>query len=91
MDIGYIIAFVDLMVGVAVLYLGTVAARRLTGSTLFWSALLFLLTGVFFVVHAGVEVAGFGEELYALTALVATLFLLFTMVVIDITVGLLGV
>lgn len=91
MEIGYIIAIIDLLVGAVVLYFGTVAARRLRGSTLFWSALLFLLTGVFFVVHAGVEVAGFGEEMYAVTALVATLFLLFTMVVVDITIGLLGV
>ena len=90
MDIGYLIAFIDLVVGVVILYLGGVAARRLRGSTFYWSSVLYLLTGAFFVVHAGVELAGLGEGLYAVTALVATLFLFFTMVIVDITVGLLG-
>ena len=90
MDIGYVIATIDLLVGIVVLYLASVSARRLKGSALYWSSVLFMLTGVFYVVHAGVEIFGFGEELYAVTALVATLFLFFTMIIVDITTSLLG-
>ncbi len=90
MSVGYLIALIDLVVGVIVVYLGVVSARGLRGSTLFWSSVFYLATGAFFVIHAGVEVAGLGEELYAVTALVATIFLMSTMVIVDITIGLLG-
>jgi len=90
-DIGYIIAGVDLFVGIIILILLSITTQRLKGSTLFWTSLLFLITGIIYVVHALVEVGGYGEGLYAVTGLIATLLLAFTMVIIDITTRLLGV
>jgi hypothetical protein len=90
-DVGYVIAGIDLVVGLVILYLASITAHRLKGSTLYWTAVLFLITGVLFVVHAAVELAGLGEGLYGVTALVATLMLAFTMVIIDITISMLGV
>jgi hypothetical protein len=73
-----------------VVILAGISRSRLGGGVLSWTAALFLVCGVFYVVHAGVEVAGLGEELYAITALVATLLLAFCMVIIDITTKMLG-
>lgn len=91
LDVGYVIAGIDLVVGLVILVLASITAKRLKGSTLYWTAALFLITGILFVVHAFVEVAGLGEGLYSVTALVATLLLAFTMVIIDITISMLGV
>lgn len=85
LDVGYVVAGIDLLVGIIIVILASTAAVRLKGSTLFWSSALLLGTGILFVAHAGVEVFGLGEELYVVTALVATLLLAFTMVIIDIT------
>ena len=90
-DIGYIIGTVDLIVGIIILILLSITTQRLKGSTLFWTSVLFLITAIIYVVHALVELSGLGEGLYAVTGLIATLMLAFTMVIIDITTKLLGV
>ncbi|MBI4312051.1 MAG: hypothetical protein HY681_09750 [Chloroflexi bacterium] len=91
MDVGLVIAAIDLVVGVVVAALTLVAARRLRGGTLAWVAYALFAAGLLFVAHAAVEVLGFGEELYAETALVATLVLAFAVVIVNITLSVLGV
>ncbi|MEE8168336.1 MAG: hypothetical protein V3T58_05645 [Candidatus Hydrothermarchaeales archaeon] len=89
-NIEYLIAGIGLVVGVITVILASITAKKLKGGTLYWSSLLLLVTGLVFVVHAGIEVAGLGRELYAVTSLVATLLLGFTLVIIDITTQKLG-
>lgn len=90
-DIGYIISGVNLIVGVFILIMTLVIAHRLKGSILQWCAWLFLVTGLLFATHAWIGVTGLSEDLYALTALIATILLGFTLVIIDITTKVLGV
>ncbi len=91
MDVGLVIAAIDLVVGVVVAALTVITARRLRGGTLAWVAYALFTAGILFVTHAAVEVLGFGEELYAVTALVATLVLAFAVVIVSITLSVLGV
>lgn len=91
MDVGHIVAVVDLIVGICVLGFGISAYIRLRGGTLAWVALMLSITGIFYASHAGVEVFGFGEELYAVTAMLAILVWGFTLIICDVTIRLLGV
>jgi hypothetical protein len=59
--------------------------KKFKGGNLFWVSLLFLGTGFAYVVHAASEVLGLGRVMYAATGFVVTLFLAFTLVIIDIT------
>jgi hypothetical protein len=95
-DIGPIIIGINFIVGLVILALASIAAKRLAGSTLFWVSLLFLITGALFVTHASVEFFTIGgeegfEALYGITALVATIVLAFSLIIIDITTKMLGV
>lgn len=89
-EIGYIIAGIDLLVGLFILGLMALVAKRLRGGVLFYLSACFVATGLLFVLHAGIEVAGLGEELYAVSALVATVVLFFTVVIADLTHRMLG-
>lgn len=91
MDVGYVIAALDFAVAILVVALMTVSARRLRGGTLAWVSYAVLVAGVLYAVHAGVEILGLGEDLYAVTALVATLVLSFAVVIVNITLTILGV
>ncbi len=91
MEVGEVVAIVDLIVGVMVIILGTMAYQNLKGGVLAWAPLFLTVTGIVYVVHAGTEVLGYGEGLYAVTGLVATLVLAFTMIIFGITLKLLGV
>lgn len=84
MEVGYIIAGVDLVIGIIVVILSIISTSRLKGGILAWVSRAFMILALLFVTHAGVEIFGFGEELYAISALVATLMLAFCMVIIDI-------
>jgi hypothetical protein len=91
MEIGVIIAGIDLIIGISIMILAGISAKRLKGGTLYWSAAFFFLTGVIFVVRAAIEVLELGSLLYAITGLLMTVILAFTMVIIDITTKMLGV
>ncbi|MCX9011644.1 MAG: hypothetical protein OIN66_11055 [Candidatus Methanoperedens sp.] len=91
LEIGFVIAGIDLVIGLAIFILAGVSAKRLKGGTLYWSAAFFFLTGVIFVIRAAIEVLELGSLLYAISALLMTLLLAFTMVIIDITTKMLGV
>jgi hypothetical protein len=86
-QISYVIAGIDLVIGIAILILASISAKRLKGGILFWSAEFFFLTGLIFVIRAAIEVLELGDELYAISALLITLLLAVTMVIIDITVN----
>ncbi len=90
-EIGYVIAGIDLVIGIAIFILAGISAKRLKGGTLYWSAAFFFLTGIIFVIRAAIEVLELGDLLYATSALLMTLLLAFTMVMIDITTRMLGV
>jgi hypothetical protein len=90
-EIGYVIAGIDLVIGIAIFILAGISAKRLQGGTLYWSAAFFFLTGVIFVIRAAIEVLELGDLLYAASALLMTLLLAFTMVIVDITTKTLGV
>ncbi len=90
LDVGPIIAGIDLGVGIFVVILSAISLRRLQGGVLAWVAGALLATAVLYVGHAGVETFGFGEELYAETALIATLLLGFSLAVVDLTLRKLG-
>ena len=90
LNVGYIVASIDLVIGVMVVVLSSISSRRLKGGTLAWLSKIFMVCGIFYVIHAGVEVLGLGEDLYAVSALVATLLLGFCMVILDITTKMLG-
>ncbi|MFQ5900838.1 MAG: hypothetical protein ACE5IH_04710 [Thermodesulfobacteriota bacterium] len=91
MDIGHVVAFIDLVVGIFVLGFGISAFNRLRGGTLSWAALFLSISGFSYVVHAASEVFGFGQELYSVTALLVILILGFTLIIFDMTLKLLGV
>jgi len=84
-DISLIVAGINLVVGIVIVFLATSAAKKLRGKTLYWAAILFMFTGITYAIHAAVEVLGFGEGLYAMTALVAAIFLSNTLLIIDVT------
>lgn len=86
---GYIIAVIDLVVGLLVAGMGIYAYGKLRGGVLSWSVLFLAVTGILYVVHAAVEVFEFGEVLYAVTALIATIALGLTLVICDKTLKLL--
>lgn len=95
-DVGIITTWIVLVVGIVIviLYLkilGGLTTKQLKGSTFYWASTMLFLTALTFVLHAGVEVAGMGEEFYAVTGLIATLFLGFTLVILDIITQMLGV
>ncbi|SNQ58983.1 hypothetical protein [Candidatus Methanoperedens nitratireducens] len=96
LNAGTVIAGIDLVVGIVIVFLyvkilGSLTRKQLKGSTMYWASTLLFLTAFIYVIHAGVEVAGLGEGLYAVTGLVATILLGFTLVVIDIITQMLGV
>ena len=91
MDIGYLIAGLDLVIGIVVVILSIISTVRLKGGLLAWVSKAFMILALLFVTHAGIEIFGFGKELYAISALVATLVLAFCMVIIDIATEQLGV
>lgn len=91
MEVGHVVAIIDLIVGVVVIVLGFMAYQGLKGGVLAWAPLFLTITGIVYVVHAGVEVFGYGEALYAVTGMVATLVLAFTLIIFGITLKLLGV
>lgn len=96
LNVGTVIAGIDLVVGIVIVFLyvkilGSLTRKQLKGSTMYWASTLLFLTAFIYVIHAGVEVAGLGEGLYAVTGLVATILLGFTLVVIDIITQMLGV
>jgi len=90
MEIGLIIAIIDLAVGLFILILLGLVAKKLKGSMLFFLAFCFFLTAILYVAHAMIEVAGLGEGLYAVSALVATVVLFFTVLIADMTNRMLG-
>jgi hypothetical protein len=90
-EIGFVIAGIDLVIGIAIFLLAGISAKRLKGGTLYWSAAFFFLTGMLFVIRAGIEVFELGDLLYAISALIMTLLLAFTIVIIEITTKNLGV
>ncbi|MEE9594198.1 MAG: hypothetical protein V3V92_02250 [Candidatus Hydrothermarchaeales archaeon] len=89
-DVEYLAHVFNLVAGVAIVILASITAKRLRGSTLYWASILFLATGLVFAAHTGVEIAGLDGGVYAVTALVVTLLLAFTLVIIDITTQTLG-
>lgn len=91
LEVGIIIAGIDLVIGITILILAGITAQRTRGSALYWASALLLVTGLVYVAHAAVEVSGLGEGLYGVTALIATILLAFTLVMIDITTQMLGV
>lgn len=55
-EIGFVIAGIDLVIGIAIFVLAGISAKRLKGGTLYWSSAFFFLTGVIFVIRAAIEV-----------------------------------
>ena len=91
MEVGHVVAIVDLIVGVLVVIFGSMAYRNMKGGVLAWAPLFLTVTGVVYVIHAATEVFMHNEGLYAVTGLVATLALGFTVIIFGITLKLLGV
>ncbi len=90
-DVEYLSHVFNLVVSITIVILAFITAKRLRGSTLYWASTSFLATGLVFAAHAGLEIAGLEEGgVYAVTALVITLLLAFTLVIIDITTQTLG-
>ncbi len=89
-DIGFVIVVINLVIGIVIAILSIKSARFLQGGILSWVARAFLVTGILYAVHAGIEVLGLGEELYAVSALVATLLFGFSLIIIGIVAKLLG-
>lgn len=81
----------NLMIAVVILTLSTIAATRLRGSPMYWTAISFIFTGIILVIHTAIEVFKFSEEMYALTALLSIIFLAFSVITIGITTNVAGV
>jgi len=91
--VGTIVAVTNLLIGVVIVLLSISVLKKTKGSVIYWAALLYMFTAIMFVVHALVEVVfGYSDmSLYAVTALIATIMLAFTMIIIDISTRMLGV
>ena len=91
--VGTIVAIINLIIGIIIVLLSISVLKKTKGSVIYWVALLYMFTAIMFVVHALVEVVfGYNDfALYAVTALIATIMLAFTMIIIDISTRMLGV
>lgn len=55
---------------------------RSRGGILVWVIIMLFLTSLMFVTHAAVEVLGLGDDLYAVSGLVASIFMYFLVIVV---------
>lgn len=55
-EIGFIIAAIDLIIGIAIFIMAGISAKRLKGGILYWSAAFFFMTGVIFVIRAAIVI-----------------------------------
>ena len=83
MVIHYVIALINLVVGVIIFSLLVYSIRRLKKvKHMFNISLTFLVVAILFVIHAAFEVLGFRAIYYALTALISTVLLGYVVIVL---------
>ena len=86
LDLGNIIGSINLLAALLILFFGIKAVKKFKKAEMVWATYLLLISGILFVVHAAIEIGGLGEGLYAVSGLVLTLIMGFTIVLFDINV-----
>lgn len=85
-----IVIFINFLSWATTIFFSLRAALALRGGSLFWVAALFCATGAMYLCHSAVEVFELSDDYKAVAALIATITVAFSLVIIDITNKMLG-
>ncbi|MEK6984259.1 MAG: hypothetical protein AABX33_06820 [Nanoarchaeota archaeon] len=85
MPVHIIVAWINFIIGIIIVSLILASILRLREiKHMFYISISFALVAVIFIIHGAIEVWGIGDIYYALTALIATLLLGYTVVLLRI-------
>ena len=76
------IGLIGLILGLIIVFMNILSAIKLKGSKLFFIAIIFIFGAINMVIHSFVELYNYSEELYAFTALIVSILLAITMLII---------
>lgn len=89
LDIGLIVAWVDFIVAILIVFLTIITIKNLkVGKLLSIIGFFVAATGIIYAAHVAIDVFGLGEELYAMTAFFSSMMLGVVILVVYLTISL---